>query len=407
MSINNKLYLAGGISSVILIINQMVIAHNVVFFIAIVMNISVFIFLIYQAQQTNKPSVKIQGANVHGKSAQRSNEEMPDVDDKLIHSVIFELQQFLHQEVNIIENELSRTRLLVEEAVVGISASFKSLQGLSEQQQNMIKEIVGQNSDIGDEEGTTLEGFVHDSNQTLENFVSVIINTSKQSLETMSYTDDMVAQFDGIFKLLAQVEGLASQTNLLALNAAIEAARAGDAGRGFAVVANEVRALSVNSTELNHDIRSEIDQAKETIAKLRSSVEVMASEDMTSTLEAKDKMAVMMSHVKEVNENTNERVDELANIAPQITETVSVGIRSLQFEDLTRQSLYSLQQNVESIHAISDVLTQFNQEYDGSVHQQLLLLKDKCEEVYHLTKTAEDSRSVKQYSMEEGDVELF
>ncbi len=48
----------------------------------------------------------------------------------------------------------------------------------------------------------------------------------------MSYTEEMVAQFDSIFNLLSQVEGFASQTNLLALNAAIEAARAGEAGRG-------------------------------------------------------------------------------------------------------------------------------------------------------------------------------
>ncbi|MCP4321229.1 MAG: hypothetical protein GY787_05150 [Alteromonadales bacterium] len=127
---------------------------------------------------------------------------------------------------------------------------------------------------------------------------------SLESLETMTYTDNMVAQFDCIFKLLSQVEGLASQTNLLALNAAIEAARAGEVGRGFAVVANEVRSLSVGSTELNECIRTEINQAKEIIAKLRNSVETMASADMTSTLEAKENKAELMRHVEQVNSQT-------------------------------------------------------------------------------------------------------
>ncbi len=227
----------------------------------------------------------------------KDGEAMPVVDDELIHSVIFELQQFIHQEINIIEKELQRTKMLVADAVTGISQSFKDLDHLSDDQQQMIQLLISHSGNMEDGQGGSLENFVTDSNRTLDDFVGVIINTSKQSLETMTYTDDMVAQFDSIFKLLSQVEGLASQTNLLALNAAIEAARAGEAGRGFAVVANEVRSLSVGSTTLNEDIRAEINNAKTIIAKLRESVKTMASADMTSTLEAKDKMTVMMSHV--------------------------------------------------------------------------------------------------------------
>ncbi|MCP4321228.1 MAG: hypothetical protein GY787_05145 [Alteromonadales bacterium] len=36
----------------------------------------------------------------------KSGDTMSVVDDELIHSVIFELQQFIQQEVNIVENEL-------------------------------------------------------------------------------------------------------------------------------------------------------------------------------------------------------------------------------------------------------------------------------------------------------------
>lgn len=332
---------------------------------------------------------------------------MPIVDDELIHSVIFELQQFIHQEVNIVEKELQRTKELVSEAVTGISDSFKHLQGLSADQQQMIQLLISHSESVGDDQSSSLESFVVDSNNTLDDFVSVIINTSKQSLETMTYTDDMVAQFDSIFKLLSQVEGLASQTNLLALNAAIEAARAGEAGRGFAVVANEVRSLSVGSTELNEDIRMEINKAKEIIAKLRNSVETMASADMTSTLEAKDKMTEMMVHVEQVNKQTTNSVERLAIIAPKITDTVNLGIRSLQFEDLTRQSLESLQMNVGSLHEISDVLATFDQNQHIGVHQQLIKLKATCQHVYHETWQAENTRSVKQLNMDEGEVDLF
>ncbi len=176
---------------------------------------------------------------------------------------------------------------------------------------------------------------------------------------------------------------------------------------GGAVVANEVRSLSVGSTDLNEDIRKEISKAQAIIAKLRNSVEQMASADMTSTLEAKDKMSVMMVHVENVNKHTFDSVDELAVMAPKIKDAVATGVRSLQFEDLTRQSLYLLQMNVQSIHAINDVLSGFEANQQGSTHQQLALLKEKCQEIYQQTKSSENERSVKQISMDEGEVELF
>ncbi|MCO4799542.1 MAG: chemotaxis protein [Colwelliaceae bacterium] len=393
--VTNVLFLASALCLVQLL-NFMLFENSTIFIISLLGLIVSIVFSIYSLNNVSP-----------GKRSVEQLTEMSTVDYELIHSVIFELQQFIHQEVNIVEKELGRTKTLVSDAVTGISDSFKYLQGLSDEQQQMIQLLITQSGSMEDESGTSLESFVVDSNKTLDEFVGVIINTSKQSLETMAYTDDMVTQFDSIFKLLSQVEGLASQTNLLALNAAIEAARAGEAGRGFAVVANEVRSLSVGSTELNEDIRKEINNAKEIISKLRNSVEIMASADMTSTLEAKDKMTVMMGHVEHVNHQSNESVEELAIIAPKITDAVSLGVRSLQFEDLTRQSLESLQMNVASLHEISDVLATFVKNPSIGVHDQLVNLKETCQQVYQQTQQAEDIRSVKQISMDEGEVELF
>lgn len=393
--VNNVLFLASALCLVQLL-NFMLFENSTIFIISLLGLIVSIVFSIYSLNKVSP-----------GKRSVEQLTEMSTVDDELIHSVIFELQQFIHQEVNIVEKELERTKTLVSDAVTGISDSFKYLQGLSDDQQQMIQLLIAHSGSMEDESGTSLESFVADSNKTLDEFVGVIINTSKQSLETMTYTDDMVTQFDSIFKLLSQVEGLASQTNLLALNAAIEAARAGEAGRGFAVVANEVRSLSVGSTELNEDIRTEINKAKEIISKLRDSVEIMASADMTSTLEAKEKMTLMMGHVEHVNQQTHESVEELAVIGPKITDAVGLGVRSLQFEDLTRQSLESLQMNVSSLHEISDVLATFDKNPNILVHEQLVNLKETCQQVYQQTQQAEDTRSVKQMSMDEGEVDLF
>jgi methyl-accepting chemotaxis protein len=222
----------------------------------------------------------------------------------------------------------------------------------------------------------------------------------------MSLTDDMSKQIEGIFSLLGQVENLASQTNLLALNASIEAARAGDTGRGFAVVANEVRALSVNSTELNNDIREEISSAQIIIEKLRGSVETMASADMTSTLEAKSKVSLMVENVGAANIKANVIVEELAELSPKITDTVALGIRSLQFEDLTHQALSSLKNNMLTISSLNELINEFELS-KVDTHQQLQILQRQCQNLIEQSQHSDEKRSVSQSSMDEGDIELF
>jgi methyl-accepting chemotaxis protein len=327
--------------------------------------------------------------------------------NQLIDDVIQDLYFFLEQEVDIIDTEINRTSGLVGDAVLGLSACFKDLQQLSQEQQAMISTLMIESQNIGDDEGTTLTYFVQNSNQTLNDFVNMIINTSEQSLETMIFTDDMVKQFDAIFNLLAQVENIASQTNLLALNAAIEAARAGEAGRGFAVVATEVRSLSVNSTELNENIRKEMAAAKNTINKLRKSVESIASVDMTPILEAKNKIGAMMTHVENSNKDSTDNVAVLSILAPKIANATALGIRSLQFEDLTYQVLNSLKYNVESIRQINNELENFGINPEQSRVSQLQELKEKCLHIFSQTKLKNENRSVTQDSMDEGDVELF
>lgn len=317
------------------------------------------------------------------------------------------LADLVEQQVSIVEQELDRTSGLVREAVGDISMSFKSLEGLTSEQRALIDRVLAFNQDLGDEQHTTLTSFVQDSGKTLDNFVNVIVSTSKQSLQTMSYTDEMTSQFDGIFSLLEQVENLASQTNLLALNAAIEAARAGDAGRGFAVVANEVRSLSISSTELNENIRQEINGAKDTIAKLRQSVEEMASADMTETLEAKDRVSVMMEQVNVMNKKSADVVEEIASVTPQISDAVGTGVRSLQFEDLTFQSIDSLTKNITSLkHLVSEIRKLDNRD-NNSLNVQLATIYESINQLKLQTSQEELTRSVSQETMDEGEVELF
>lgn len=124
-------------------------------------------------------------------------------------------------------------------------------------------------------------------------------------------------------------------------------------------MANEVRALSVNLTGFNNDIRKEISSAQIIIEKLKSSVNVMSSVDIISTLKAKERVSLMVAHVGEANIKTNTITEELAKLSPKIADSLGLGIRALQFEDLTYQILSSLEGNFLAINTINQHINKF------------------------------------------------
>ena len=394
--LNSKLLPKGGIIVVIILL------INTIFYqvewISIILSLLIIVLLVYlvfkdRAVEKNTDSLVLDAGST--------------IDNKILHSTSEEVKQLLEQTAVTFEIELDRAAELVKDAVQGISTSFFDLQQLTAQQQSMTTSLITKANNIGDKKGTTLPYFVDKSGETLDEFVNNIINTSKQSLEILSLTDEMVKQFDGIFDLLAQVEKLASQTNLLALNAAIEAARAGDAGRGFAVVANEVRTLSVNSTGLNDDIRQGINQTKAIIANLKTSVEVMASADMTPILQAKNEVRTMIECIEATNGSTAQEIKALATLTPTIEKTVSTGVRLLQFEDLTFQILNSLKNELAMIKELSLQFGQFDPLNFTKDTKQLIAIQEKAQELYFSLFNANKNRTVMQSSMDEGDVELF
>ena len=80
--------------------------------------------------------------------------------------------------------------------------------------------------------------------QASEQAIAIMQELSRQTRESLTDLDQLVARTERIGQVSQAIEGIAAQTNLLALNAAIEAARAGESGRGFSVVAEEVRNLA-------------------------------------------------------------------------------------------------------------------------------------------------------------------
>jgi methyl-accepting chemotaxis protein len=157
----------------------------------------------------------------------------------------------------------------------------------------------------------------------------------------------MADEFAAVIDTIASV---ARQANLLALHATIEAARAGEAGRGFASVANDVKALSIETSNAARDVRARIARLRQSAGSATRSVEKImtvvqetqpalasaaaAVEDRSASLRELTQRATDMSlHVGNISE-TAEGMSALAGAA--IARAAQAGEAATSPEDVAR-----------------------------------------------------------------------
>lgn len=342
---------------------------------------------------------------------QISEPETEPQDSIVIKQVVAELSQALEFETGTVHQELDHVQSLVNEATSLMNDSFQSMHALTAQQASITTEILSQTQSEhqsgSDKDQFSIQTFIDEIQTVLDQFVALMSGLSNNRQETVQHIDQMMAKLDGIFTLIENVEGLASQTNLLALNASIEAARAGDAGRGFAVVAEEVRALSKNSSQLNELIRKEVGSAKQTIEILQDSVNGMASTDMNDTLSTQTKMNEMMGNMSAMSQFLQHRVTEVSDIGEQLSSSVDLMVRSLQFEDITTQTLQSIEHNTQALSEIAFLIAQIAPEQGSVDCDAAQRCINRCRDLQKATTQRNQTRQNITNNMAAGEVELF
>ena len=313
------------------------------------------------------------------------------------------------------KKEIARVQNLLLEAVKALTINFQGMAALSGRQGEIVQEIVDRTTAANNGAGVNSTNFAQEARLLMEHFIELLVTVSKQSVATVYHIDDMVDHLDGIFSLLGELKGIAEQTNLLALNASIEAARAGEYGRGFSVVADEVRKLSNRSSSFNDQIRDRVSLSKAAIAMVRTTVGEMASRDMNTSISAKERVNQLLDQVSSLNAYYTEAISEVRYVGDQISSAVHEAVRSMQFEDISTQSLSTAVRHVERLEALTEAL-RTAPITDASLSVETVTASTCAEEITQLreriqslrTKWAgERNKPVTQETLAAGAVEMF
>jgi methyl-accepting chemotaxis protein len=325
--------------------------------------------------------------------------------------IMHDVDAVIDQEVEIVRGELLQVKDLIAEAVETLNSSFTNLNDASQREGDLVMSLMANIG--GSDGGMTIQKFSEETGDIMKYLIDLIVNISHRSRNTVMKIDEMVMQINAIFVLLEDVKTIADQTNLLALNAAIEAARAGDAGRGFAVVADEVRKLSLHSNQLTEQIRHKAEQTKLTVNEVKNIVGDTAQKDMQEATDSKARVDNMMEGLSDMNHSISSRLGDVSEIIRDIDHNVSNAIRSLQFEDITRQLVEQVQNHLDNLNSMAKTTESSTIDMMST---PVMSSEDYAERMEALRKIIHAEREriettrmhrVKASSMDAGDVDLF
>lgn len=225
------------------------------------------------------------------------------------------------------------------DAVDTLTAAFGRFNNLSEQQQNIIEDLItyGANHEVSYID--KIHDFALQTGKTIDNFIEVTTFTSTSLTALTNQVNKITSEMPDVVKALNDIDQIASQTNLLALNAAIEAARAGEAGRGFAVVADEVRALSNRSSKFSESIQSKLAEISRQVEAINLAVHKIADQDFSFVEEIKQSTHQVLDEILAKSKQDQKNANILQGLAQDLQQAINDAIRGLQFGDINGQHL--------------------------------------------------------------------
>jgi len=118
-------------------------------------------------------------------------------------------------------------------------------------------------------------------------------------------------------------------------------------------------------------------------------------------------IATLMRTIDKTNVSSLKLVDEIAFLAPKIDKAVGAGVRSLQFEDLTFQTITNLKNELNTINLITEQFQQLDKISSIKDTNTLLEIKNNIQQIKEKVISNNQTRTVNQSTIDEGEIELF
>jgi methyl-accepting chemotaxis protein len=240
--------------------------------------------------------------------------------------------------------QIETARAQTEDAVVSLTASFSGLVKRLESAVAASRQIAG-NTD----EGGAVAALAQ-SEQDLLGLVSTLQEAQRSRDATLAEIRNLPNYTAELKQMAAEVAAIASQTNLLALNAAIEAARAGEAGRGFAVVADEVRKLSMLSSDTGKKMSDKVGVISEAIHSASRVSEASSQNDAQAISRSQQAIHGVLARFGEVTTRLAGSSEMLQGESQGIRNEIAELLVALQFQDRVSQILNHVRGNLDRLH---------------------------------------------------------
>ena len=151
--------------------------------------------------------------------------------------------------------------------------------------------------------------------------MDAVVNNLDSQMNLMQQLVDNVqkvkASSDKVSNFVQAVNRIASQTGLLAMNASIEAAHAGVLGKGFSVIAQEIRKLSVETTNNAQSITDTLLQNEEIVNMTAESVTIFSDYTKSMTEEVRKTISMIeeiLAAISEIDAGTKTIMAEISQI---------------------------------------------------------------------------------------------
>ncbi|MBS0171668.1 MAG: hypothetical protein JSR62_15065 [Nitrospira sp.] len=239
-----------------------------------------------------------------------------------------------------------------EEAATDLGQRFSMIASRATAQGNEFMTLYGGGGELN------MDTVLKTTDTMLEGFVSDVMKSSEMALNIATIMDEVERSTKAITGMIGEIQFIADQTRLLALNAAIEAARAGEHGRGFAVVADEVTKLANRSGQAACSINSMVKEVQKSTSQAMTTVESLASVDLSKTLSIKHRLDQMTRNLTERNKTLHAAILNSKSHADELAQDVGKIIMALQFQDITRQKLEHVIEPLTEVRELMDALLQ-------------------------------------------------